>query len=289
MIESAPKIPTVWFSSLGMTSSVAGSSPPLELAIQLTLAFGEHWRGENWSHLLYIHPTVKGPVSSLLEKGPWIFMGSAAHRQSIVSLSHQPTAQRSVPDWSQVSSLQKKRCFWLNSIKKYLWEFPLWHRGLRIQCCCCSCGVGHGCSSDSYPGLVTSIFCWYGQKRKKKKGQFWYLWKKWLYHSGCLSFTLCMRFIEIKPNFHVYFTSARIIKCYSWMVLPSHSDSAPWWGSAAFRGSPWRQGLSVLSNIISSGRSHGNMAHEVLRWWIIAGEELVHSSISLWFYAAIRS
>ena len=57
-------------------------------------------------------------------------------------------------------------------------------------------------------------------------------------NTGCLFFTLSMRFIETEPNFHYYFfsngvlISARIIKCSSWMVF-----YAPWWGKAAFRGS----------------------------------------------------
>ena len=40
----------------------------------------------------------------------------------------------------------------MNKVKR--WKFLLW---LRILCCC-SCGIGHTHSSDSTPGLGTSIF-----------------------------------------------------------------------------------------------------------------------------------
>jgi len=48
-----------------------------------------------------------------------------------------------------------------------LWEFLLWHSGLKIQHCH-SCGIGCSSSSDSIPGPGTSICCGYSQKRKKK-------------------------------------------------------------------------------------------------------------------------
>ena len=46
-------------------------------------------------------------------------------------------------------------------------EFPLWHIGLRIQCCH-SYGIDHSCSLDSIPGRWTSIYCAHRWKRKKK-------------------------------------------------------------------------------------------------------------------------
>ena len=55
-------------------------------------------------------------------------------------------------------------------------EFLLWHNGLRIWHHW-SCAMCHSCGLDLIPGLGTSIWCRYGQKRKKKcckdKNHFW--------------------------------------------------------------------------------------------------------------------
>ena len=44
--------------------------------------------------------------------------------------------------------------------------FPLWHCGLRIQCCHCN-GCGHCCGVDSIPGPGTSAYQEYGKERKE--------------------------------------------------------------------------------------------------------------------------
>ena len=67
------------------------------------------------------------------------------------------------------------------SNKENMRAFPLWCKGLRIWHCH-RYGVGHSCSSDSIPGLVTSI-CHRrrGEKKKRKyedfkKGLFTDIW-----------------------------------------------------------------------------------------------------------------
>ena len=53
-------------------------------------------------------------------------------------------------------------------LKKREREVPLWHRGLRIQCCT-GCGTGCSCSLALKPGPGTSTCCGCGQKKKKKR------------------------------------------------------------------------------------------------------------------------
>ena len=45
---------------------------------------------------------------------------------------------------------------------------PTWYSRLKIQCCYI-CGIVCSCSSDSIPGLGTSICCQEAKKEKKKK------------------------------------------------------------------------------------------------------------------------
>lgn len=40
------------------------------------------------------------------------------------------------------------------------------------------------------------------------------------------------------------------------------------------------QGLSINLNVIRPGKGDDSVAHEVLRRWIVVGEELVHSSLA---------
>lgn len=42
----------------------------------------------------------------------------------------------------------------------------------------------------------------------------------------------------------------------------------------------WGQGLSINLSVIRPGKGDDCVAHEVLRPWIIVGEELVHSSLA---------
>ena len=53
-------------------------------------------------------------------------------------------------------------CFFIKNSE----EFPLWHRGLRRQCCH-SCGIGHSCSSNMIPGQGIPYAASAAIKRKK--------------------------------------------------------------------------------------------------------------------------
>ena len=79
-------------------------------------------------------------------------------------------------DWTCSNARSLTRCttrelpFHSSSLKPSV-EFPLWYSRSGIHHCCsygvCSCSHCH--SSDSVPGLGTSI-CWgYGQKKRKEK------------------------------------------------------------------------------------------------------------------------
>ena len=56
----------------------------------------------------------------------------------------------------------------LNRFKKNIVGVPLWHRGLKLQCCHCS-SLGCCCGVGLIPGPGTSICGGCGQKKKKKK------------------------------------------------------------------------------------------------------------------------
>ena len=57
---------------------------------------------------------------------------------------------------------------YLQEREKTTLKVPLWHSRLRMWHCC-NCGTGHNCSTDSFPGLGTSICYRCSQKEKKKK------------------------------------------------------------------------------------------------------------------------
>ena len=55
----------------------------------------------------------------------------------------------------------------VDKIKKKIQEFPLWLRGLKIQCCQC-CASGYSCGMGSLSGPGTSTCYGHSQKKYKK-------------------------------------------------------------------------------------------------------------------------